>query len=111
MPDISVIILTYNSQKYIGELLESLISKYKEEILKDRLEIIVCDNNSADDTLKKVGEVKTEKLRIVVNKENSGFAKGNNIGVIQARGKFILFINPDAVFSDGDIFSLIKKFD
>lgn len=111
MPDISIIVLTYNSQNYIGLLLESLISKYKEEILKDRLEIIICDNNSQDDTLKKVGEVKTEKLRIVVNKENSGFAKGINLGEKQARGKFLLFINPDAVFSEGDIFSLTKEFD
>jgi len=111
MPDISVVILTYNSQDYIGLLLESLISKYKEKIIKDKLEIIVCDNNSADDTLKIVGEIRTEKLRVLVNKENLGFAKGINLGAKQARGKFLLFINPDSVFLEGDIFSLVKKFE
>lgn len=108
MPDISVIILTYNSSRYIEKLLKSLISKYKKEIEENKLEIIVADNNSSDDTLeiaKKAGTVKA-----VSNGDNFGFAKGINIGSAHARGNLLLFINPDGEFLSGDIFALSEKF-
>ncbi len=108
MPDISVVILTYNSEKYIGKLLKSLISKYKDQIRDEKLEIIVADNNSSDDTIKIASKVK--EVTMVQNGGNFGFAKGINLGAPHAKGEFLFFINPDSVLLKGDIFSLKEKF-
>lgn len=108
MPDISVIILTYDSENYIGKLLKSLASKYKKEIETGKVEIIVMDNNSKDKTLNVVREFKN--IEVIENGDNFGFAKGINLGSKRARGKFLLFINPDGEFLSGDIFALIQKF-
>ncbi|MEX2013224.1 MAG: glycosyltransferase family 2 protein [Candidatus Levyibacteriota bacterium] len=106
---ISVIILTYNSQNYIGKLLKSLVSKYKSEIDAGKLEIIVADNNSSDGTISKARE--TKNIIVINNGDNFGFAKGINLASKKAKGKFLLFINPDSKFLKGDIFSLMQKFE
>ena len=52
------------------------------------------DNNSADGT---VEMIKNEfpQVKLIANKENLGFAKANNQAIKQARGEFILLLNPD----------------
>ncbi len=109
MPDISVIILTFNSENYIGKAISSLLAKYKNEINNGKLEIIVIDNNSQDDTVKKAKEIKF--IKVFSNEENFGFAKGINLGASYALGKFLLFMNPDSIIFRGDIFSLAQKFE
>lgn len=109
MPDISIIILTYNSRRYIGKLLKSLVSKYKTQIDNGSLEVIVADNNSPDNTINKAKE--TKNVSITNNGDNFGFAKGINLASKKAKGKFLLFINPDSEFLRGDIFLLMQKFD
>lgn len=109
MPDISIIILTYNSRSYIGKLLESLVSKYKTQIDNGSLEVIVADNNSSDNTINKAKE--TKNVSVINNGDNFGFAKGINLASKYAKGKFLLFINPDSEFLRGDIFFLMQKFD
>lgn len=101
---ISVIILTYNSSNYIGGLLESLCSRYKNEIGDKKLEIIVADNGSQDNTIILAKPFKD--VKIVKNGGNFGFAKGNNIAAKQASGDILVFINPDSKFTDGDIFDM-----
>ncbi len=110
MPKISIVILTYNSSKYIEELLQGLLKKYSQELKDDELEIVVADNLSHDDTLVKVNKFK-EKVRLIENKGNVGFAKGNNLAAKKARGDFLIFINPDARIKSGDIFKLASIFD
>ncbi len=109
MPDISVIILTYNSENYIGKLLKSLSVKYGSEIDSGKIEVIVADNNSGDSTLSKAKEMKN--VTVINNGDNFGFAKGINLASKKAKGKFFLFINPDSEFIAGDIFLLMQKFD
>ena len=106
---ISVIILTYNSQNYIGKLLTSLVLRYKTEIDNRRLEVIVADNNSSDNTVNKAKE--TKNITVINNGDNYGFARGINLASKKAKGNFLLFINPDGEFLKGDIFSMKQKFD
>lgn len=108
--EISLIILTYNSSRFIKNLLEGLIDKYKEKIKDGKLEIILADNASTDDTLKKASQFK-DSAKIIENGRNFGFAKGNNMAARKASGKVLLFINPDAEFTRGDLFDLIKEFE
>lgn len=109
MPNISVVILTFNSEKYIEKLLTSLISKYEKEVREKKLEIIVADNNSSDSTLKIAGRI--SGVEAFNNGDNFGFAKGINLGASRAKGELLLFINPDSLFLRGDIFLLGNLFD
>lgn len=110
MTRISLIILTYNSSNYIEDLLSDLLQHFAKELKNEDLEIVVADNLSHDDTLKKIERYK-DKVTVVNNKGNVGFAKGNNLAVKKAKGDFLLFMNPDARFRGGSIFDLIKVFD
>lgn len=107
--EISLIILTYNSSKFIEDLLESLIKKYKEKITSKKIEIIVVDNLSSDDTVKKIQRFEGF-IKILQNDDNYGFSRGNNLAAKKAEGKFLIFMNPDSQIIKGDLFDLLEDF-
>mgnify|MGYP000296263493 CR=1 FL=1 len=59
-------------------------------------ELIVVDNNSTDQSIEYLVP-KFPAVHFIANKENSGFAKGCNMGLKQAKGQYILFLNPDTI--------------
>tara|TARA_R110002049_G_scaffold183328_1_gene351237 strand:- start:1174 stop:2202 length:1029 start_codon:yes stop_codon:yes gene_type:complete len=71
-------------------------------------EIIVVDNNSEDDSCDMVKALFPD-VNLIENKTNFGFAKGNNIGVLQAKGKYLCVLNPDTVVAE-DTFTKILEF-
>ncbi len=99
---LTVVIVTYNSNKTILNLLSSL--KYINESIK---EIIVIDNNSLIFNKNKIKQV-SKKISIVQNKKNFGFAKAVNQGIKKSKTNFILLLNPDTYLIDK---SLVKTFD
>ena len=103
MAQVSIIILTYNSAKYIKDLLKSL-----KDFAKDQ-EIIIVDNDSKDETVKL--SRKFDEIKVFETGKNLGFAKGINFGAEKAKGDFLLFINPDAVFRKGKLEDLISVFE
>ena len=90
LPKASVIVVGYNSEKYISECIDSILdSEYPD------LEILVVDNASKDKTveiLRKYGD----KIKLFQSKDNLGFAGGNNLGIKNSKGDVIIMINPDA---------------
>jgi GT2 family glycosyltransferase len=70
-------------------------------------EIIVVDNNSPDDSCKMVKEL-FPKVKLIANKSNDGFSKGNNIGAKQAQGEYLCILNPDTVVAEDTFTKLIK---
>lgn len=101
---LSVIILNYNV-RYFLELCLKSVQKAIETI---DAEIIVVDNNSEDDSCEMVKELFPD-IKLIENKENLGFSKGNNIGVAQANGEYICILNPDTVVAE-DTFTKLLKF-
>ena len=101
---LSVIILNYNV-RYFLELCVISVQKALETI---DAEIIVVDNNSSDGSCEMMKQ-RFPNITFIANKENSGFPKGNNIGVAQAKGKYICILNPDTVVAE-DTFSEILAF-
>lgn len=99
----SIIILTYNSSRFIEGLLKSI-----KDFAKDS-EVLVVDNDSSDETVKLAK--KFDFVKVLETGENLGFAKGINYSVKKASGDFLLFLNPDAVFKSGKIEDLISVFD
>jgi GT2 family glycosyltransferase len=71
-------------------------------------EIIVVDNNSSDDSCAMM-KLRFPNIKLIENKENLGFPKGNNIGVKEAKGKFICILNPDTVVAE-DTFEKVLSF-
>ena len=92
MPEISVIIVTYNSGRCIDACLESVLSQKGADF-----EVIVVDNASSDDTLSKVCH---RDFLVVEGKENIGFGRACNLGVSRSKGKYICLLNPDAQLAD-----------
>lgn len=88
-PLVSVIIVNYNGRIFLEKCLASLsVQTYS------AIEIIIVDNGSADDS---VDYVKKEfpSVRLIICKENLGFAKGNNIGIKESKGELIATLNND----------------
>lgn len=99
---VSVVILNWNGKEFLRECLESL----KKQNVSDN-EIIVVDNGSTDGSVSWLKECCPEVI-IIENRENLGFAKGNNSGFKVAKGKFILVLNNDTVLEVKFIEELLK---
>lgn len=89
-PDISIVVVTYRSEKHIKPLLDSL-KKGKNKL---NIEIIVVDNYGKDDALK-IAAGHPIKPATFQSPTNQGFAKGVNQALKHAHGKYIFLINPD----------------
>lgn len=101
---LSVIILNYNVRYF----LELCLLSVQNALLEIDSEIIVVDNNSQDDSCAMLKEL-FPHIKLIQNKENLGFPKGNNLGVAHAKGDYICILNPDTVVAE-DTFSKILAF-
>ena len=101
---LSVIILNYNVRYF----LEQCVLSVQEAILALDAEIIVVDNNSSDESCLMM-KSKFPNVKLIENKTNFGFPKGNNIGVEQATGKYICILNPDTIVAE-DTFVKVLAF-
>lgn len=105
---VGIIIVTYNSQKDIGRLLDSIIIQdYKD------LTVYIVDNNSTDNTLELVSNYESElSLKIISSKLNNGFARGNNIGIQRALDEscdLVFILNPDIQLKASCINILVNR--
>lgn len=87
---VSIIISVYNVEKYIEECLESVINQTLKEI-----EIIVVNDGTQDNSMKKIKNFLSDERIIVINKENGGVSSARNVGLEIARGEYISFIDSD----------------
>jgi len=101
---LSVIILNYNVRYF----LELCVLSVQKAIQNLDAEIIVVDNNSSDDSCAMM-KLRFPNIKLIENKENLGFPKGNNIGVKDAKGEFICILNPDTVVAE-DTFEKVLSF-
>lgn len=99
----SVIVLTYNSSRFIEQMLNSLKTFAK------GCEILVVDNDSKDDSVKIAKQF--DFVKVLETGTNLGFAKGLNFGAEKATGDLLLFINPDAVLKSGKMEDLTEVFE
>ena len=101
---LSIIILNYNVRYF----LEQCVLSVENAIKNTDAEIIVIDNNSSDDSCAMMKQ-RFPNVKLIENKENLGFPKGNNIGVAQAKGEYICILNPDTVVAE-DAFTKVLAF-
>ena len=96
--DISVIILSYNTKETTLQCLQEL-----DQICKTptnlKVQVIVVDNASTDGSVEMLRKftAKNFSFEVIYNSENSGFSKGNNIGLHIAKGRYVLYVNSDVM--------------
>lgn len=101
-PDISVITVNYNGLEDTCELIDSL-----QRYLHTDYEIIVIDNGSSANEAKFLEE-HYPGIIVLRSEKNLGFAGGNNLGIRQARGRYLLFLNNDTYITDDSLHFLIE---
>jgi GT2 family glycosyltransferase len=101
-PHVTVILVSFNSWKDLSECIPSLLG----QIYPD-FEIIVVDNNSADDTPTLV-EKNYPSIKVIWSNENGGPVKGYNIGITASKGKYVVLLNPDTVVEKGWLVDLVR---
>ncbi len=89
---LSVIIVNYN----VKHFLEQCLCSVQKAIADIAAEVIIVDNNSSDNSIEYL-KLSFEGFIFIANKENVGFAKACNQGLAIAKGKYILFLNPDTI--------------
>jgi len=102
--DLSIIIVTWNSEEFIRNYLDSILVSAGNL----SLEIIVVDNNSSDKTARIVEQFYPQ-VNLIQNKKNLGYAKANNQGIEEVRGEYLLLLNPDTQVLE-DALSLMYEF-
>ncbi len=93
--DLSIIIVSWK----VKDLLQSCLKSIFEETENISFEVILIDNASQDGTVEMVRE-KFPSVLLMGSKENLGFAKGNNIAIPGAKGRYVLLLNPDTFILD-----------
>ncbi|NNF01205.1 MAG: glycosyltransferase [Bacteroidia bacterium] len=101
---LSVIIVNYNVKYFLEQCLHSVMQARGSM----EMECIVVDNNSVDGSCEMV-EDKFPQVRLISNKENSGFSKANNQGIKISKSEYVLLLNPDTVVEE-DTFSKVISF-
>lgn len=91
-PELSIVIINFNGR----EFLKACLSSIRENLLSPEVETIVVDNSSSDGSLELVKE-NFPGVKLIRNCQNRGYAQANNQGIKEARGEFILLLNPDTV--------------
>jgi GT2 family glycosyltransferase len=89
--NLSILLVSYNSRRYLADCLESI-----RQFAPPETEVIMADNASSDDSVDFVAR-EYPWVRIVRNNRNLGFSAANNLAGKQALGKFILLLNTDTV--------------
>ena len=101
--DLSVVILSFNTKELLGNCLTS-IDKNTSGV---DFEVIVVDNASADGSSAMVKK-QFPKVKLIENKDNLGFTKGNNQGIKKASGRYILLLNSDTLLKDNSLEKMVE---
>lgn len=100
----SILIVNYNAGEKLRRCLESLLPSIPADA-----EIIVVDNASEDGSAGAAAEF--PQVRLLRSERNLGFGGGNNLGAIEATGKYLVFLNPDTVVQAGWFEGLLRPFE
>lgn len=105
MPDVSIIIVSYNTADLIGDCLESVLASRQVSC-----EIFVVDNASRDGSADVVRK-KFPAVRLIANEDNRGFGAANNQALRECTGRYVVFLNPDTTVEPESFYRMIAFMD
>jgi GT2 family glycosyltransferase len=100
---LSIVIICWNDLRVIRDCLRSIYEGTHET----NFEVVVSDNGSVDGSVEFIRR-HYPQVRIVENRQNLGFARGNNAGIRASRGEYVLILNPDTIIHDGALDKLVE---
>ena len=103
---LSIVIVNYNVRYFLEQ---TLVSIYKSTV-DFAYEVFVVDNQSTDGSVKLL-EQKFTEVHIIANSKNVGFSKANNQAIRQAKGEYILLLNPDTIIQENTLQLCVDKLD
>ena len=101
---VSIVIPVYNEEKSVGKVLANLPKH-------ESIEVVVVDDHSTDDSLKKIKtarETLNLNIKVIEHKTNQGYGKALLTGIAKSRGNIILTMDSDGQHRAGDLFNLIE---
>ncbi len=104
--DLTVVIVNYNVKHYLAQCLSSVFASQGNW----EMEVVVVDNNSTDGSIDYLRPL-FPQVRYIANKENRGFSKANNQAIREARGRYVLLLNPDTVITEHTLDDCIRHLD
>lgn len=105
-PVATAIVLNYNGRGFVSEAVRSLLNQDAPGV-----ELLVVDNASTDGSADEIEALFGAQVRLIRSKRNLGFGGGNNLGIRQARGRYIVLLNNDAVAAPAFVRELIGAAD
>ncbi|HQC34862.1 MAG TPA: glycosyltransferase family 2 protein [Methanoculleus sp.] len=105
LPEISLVIVTYRSADVIGACLDSVAAAGGVS-----REVFVVDNASSDGTAEVV-RTRYPSVQLIANSENRGFAAANNQAIPLCKGRYLFFLNPDAVLDGPCLETAVRYMD
>jgi GT2 family glycosyltransferase len=105
LPFVSILMVNYNGQVHLKEFFESV---FRLNYPKNKYEVVVVDNASKDGSPDWIDK-NYSQVKLIRLAENTGFARGNNIGVSHCRGRFTALINNDTVLTRDWLTELVKQ--
>ena len=104
--DVSVVIVTYNVREFLEQALDA-VAKASAGLA---VETFVVDNDSADGSTAMVAE-RFPDVTVIANTDNVGFATANNQAIRQAKGRYVLVLNPDTIVQEDTLRELVAFMD
>lgn len=109
MPDISVIVVSYNAAEELERCLRSLASLPEVSADSAFAQVIISDNGSRDGSVERA-RAAYPAAEILENGANLGFARACNVGATRAVAPLLLFLNPDALVHPGILRNAVDYF-
>lgn len=105
-PDVSILIVNYNVKDYLLQCLRSIEASSPGV----SYEVVVVDNASVDQS---ISELKPDfpTVNWIQLEENVGFGRGNNRGLEECRGRYVLFLNPDTIIAQDTLETMVRFMD
>ena len=101
--ELSIIIVNYNVKPFLEQCLLSVAIALR----NIEAEVIVVDNASSDNSIVELKPL-FPTVQFICSNQNLGFSKANNMGLTYAKGRFILFLNPDTIVSEDSLSSCLQ---
>lgn len=102
-PSLTIVILSYNVEKLILDCLASLNAS---RTRSDNWKIVIPDNGSQDNSVTRIKHM-YPKVTVIENKQNLGFAAGNNVALRKSASRYTLLLNPDTRVFPGTLQTVI----
>lgn len=113
--DLSIIVVSYNTQELTIQTLQSVYDDARKSNLLSSIAVLVIDNNSKDDSVAKIKAFKQQhsklQLTVLPQTKNLGFGRANNLGLDQAKSDLVMFLNSDTIVQPGCLANVIQAFE